>query len=233
MTDYKFAVRHVRFWRGTIQKWSTLYEMTGSGSPPDTTACYTLATHDTSMCYGAGANTWGTYQVECYLASGGTPVAVYNSGVDPESPASWTAPAGTVTSGWSSISGLTFEPVAEVALGVRWQAGVSSTGKAVYFRKWYHAVPKSTSSTGAADVSSTNVTSLTSAALSLQTCLAPTYGLSLGNARRLASVNPIVSAFYENHQMPRGRRRPPLVSSTGRYNGPALQVPRPAPPLED
>jgi hypothetical protein len=96
----------------------------------------------------------------------------------------------------------------------------------VFFRKWFHAVPKATpASGGAIEVSAADVASLVTAGTTLANCLSSGYGLSMGSSRRLAVNPPTVSSFYENHQMPRGRRRKALVTASGRYTGPTIEVP--------
>jgi hypothetical protein len=222
MADYRGVVRHVRYWRGTIQKWSTVYPYTGSGATLNTAACNVLQAADSALCYAqTGIKAGGIYQVEWYHASGGVPI-VTNNYFDPEVPTAWVAYTSTA---WTLNQTRIVDPVAETSLGIRWAAGLSSTGKAVYFRKWLHAVPLAGSGTpGSVDIVASEVTSLTTAAVNIAACMAPTYGLSLGNGRTLAGT-ATVSAFYENHQMPRGRRRPPLVTAGGRYKGPTVVVP--------
>lgn len=204
MTDYRAIVKHVRYWRGTIHRWSTSYSLTGNGTTPDVTACQTLLAADDDMCYGgSGSQIGGTYEASFYRASGGIPVATYTK-FDYSVPLDWVVPRGA---GWVSHAALT-EPSAETALLVTWPAGYSSTGKPVTFRKWWHMVPVTTAGAGSLpDIPTATITSLVSHAQTLATCLAPTYGLVFGNASRLAGLVPTVDAFYSNHQMPRGRRR--------------------------
>lgn len=225
MPDYRAVVRHVGYWRGQIHRWSTSYSFTGSGSPLTTAAAQTLLTADDNMCYGTATANGGTYQCEIYLASGGTPVATYTKFAYGTT-GSW---PGFASLGWPSRTAVQ-EPVREAALLVTWPAGFSSTGKPVEFKKWYHAVPDTTlAASTAPDVSPTAVTQLTTFAQTLASCLAPTYGLVLGNSRRLAGFTPTVHPFYSSHQMPKGRRRKPLVTASGRYTGPTVQVG----PIED
>lgn len=223
MTDYRAVVRHVRYWRGAIHRWSTSYEFTGSGPTPGAAAAQILLTADDKMCYSAASPvTGGTYQCEIYLASGGTPVGNYVA-FPYATYASWIPHAAT---GWPGAHTGTAEPVAEVALLVEWAGGLSSSGKPVKFKKWYHAVPESSpAAAGAVDVNPAAVTSLQAQALALQTCLSPTYGLVLGNSRRLAGTSPVVLPYYGNHQMPRGRRKRALVTGSGVYTGPRITVP--------
>lgn len=211
MTDYRLVNRHVRYWRGQIHKWSTVYPLTGSISSGNYSALMTrMLQMERAVCYpapgGAGGGVWE--QALYDQATGGVPVAV-NSIFDPETPGTWVPYLG---SAWSSLT-TALEGNAEVALQVEWLAGLSRTGKPVRFRKWYHAVPQLASGNTAPDVSSTNVTSLEAY---IQVALADVagYGALLGNAARLAAATPVVLPFFGNHQMPRGRRR--LVRTAAR-----------------
>lgn len=202
MADYRAIVRHVRYWRGTVHRWSTSYEMTGSLTAPlDPTACQTLLEADSKMLYGGTLSSGNGYNCEIYNASGGTPLATYTA-FDWTTPGSWTQipAAGTA---WTATS-QPQETAAEVALLVEWPAGLSRTGKPVKFRKWYHQVPVGAGSGG--DVSSANRTALAAQANAVSVCLYAGYGLALGKAGRSPGT-PVVNAFYGNHQMPRGRRR--------------------------
>lgn len=224
MADYRVVTRHVRYWRGQVHKWSCSYAFTGSGSTPDAAACNAFRTAESALLYlTTGDKSNGIWEVQIYHASGGTPVASV-SYFDPDVPSAWIAPTGTA---WGSHTAL-LEPVAEVAALIIWPAGLSATGKPVTFRHWYHAVPVVTAGGGAsADIASGVQATLVTAAQGLGASLSTTYGLVMGNSRRLAGFTPVVEPFYSNHQMPRGRRRKPLVTASGRYTGPTVEVPEP------
>lgn len=167
----------------------------------------------------ASGNSGGCYGAVAYNKSGGAPISFVDF-FDPDTPASWIKYTGT---GWASPP-TQFESAAEVALLVEWPAGLSSSGKPVNFRKWYHAVPTSVANgAGTVDVSSTNVTSLTAQAVVLTNCLASSH-LLLATGARYAGT-PVVQPYYANHQMPKGRKRKALVTASGRYTGPSIQVP--------
>lgn len=212
MANYRAVVDHVGYWRGTIHKWSTSYEFTGSGTTPNTAACTALATADSNMCYSSvsGGN-GGICEVRFYNSSGGVPI-VTETFFDYAVPGDWIK----YLSGAYASKTVSPEAALETALLVEWPAGLSSTGKPVYFRKWFHAVKQSVNAEGdsSGDMVTADVTSLTTYAETLATCLASGYGLALGNARRLAGTSPQVSIYYSNHQMPKGRRRK-TVSSGG------------------
>lgn len=181
----------------------------------------TLLAADAAMCYpGVAGTTWGgTYEAVAYHTGGGVPVATYTA-FDWTSPGAWVRDGGA---GWGSPSGA-YVNQAEVALLVEWPAGLSSSGKPVNFRKWYHAVPEpGTESPGSVDISTAMAATLLTAATTLTNCLASS-SLLMGNAGRFAG-SPLISRYYANHQMPKGRRRRALVSASGRYTGPTISIP--------
>lgn len=213
MTDYRAVVRHVRYWRGKIHVWSTSYQFTGSGTTPDTAACTILKNKDSDLCYqSTGALGGGIHEVQFYRIGTSMPVAS-ETFFDYTNPSAWVS---YTSAGWGGHSATSVEFAAEIAALVEWPAGVSRTGKPVKFRKWYHAVPTSSSSEGATpDIASGVITTMQTAALALQTSLASGYGLALGNAGRLAGTTPICLSYYSNHQMPRGRRKKLTTISGG------------------
>lgn len=224
--SYRGVVRHVRYWRGAVHRWSTVYQFVGTPSTTiDAGACTALLTADDKMCYGNGiAANGGTYECSIYnVASGGVPIANVVR-FDWETPGAWIAYAAT---SWGSVTG-TFSNNAEDALLVEWHAGLSSSGKPVSLRKWYHAVPIITAASNAQNVAAANVTSLTTAANALVNVLG-SYGLTLGSSAGRFAGSAFVQPYLANHQMPRGRRRRALVTASGRYTGPAIEVP----PLAD
>lgn len=228
MANYRIITKHVRYWRGNIHRWSNSYQFQGTAAAPTGTDLTTLKTAEGNLLYSPTTGIWGgCYEAVAYNAGGGVPIAEV-SFFDPDTPASWVGYAG---SGWGSHT-VNPETAAEVAMLVEWPAGLSSSGKPVNFRKWYHAVPLSSAATGgAADINSANLITLNAAAVTLTNCLASSH-LLLSTGARYAGT-PAVSPFYANHQMPRGRRRRALVTASGRYTGPTIVVPDSAPPVAD
>jgi len=177
---------------------------------------------DSKMLFPGTAAQGGTYECQIYnQASGGVPIATHVA-FNYADPSTWVAPAGTV---WASGGSLNEPP--EAALLVEWAAGLSSSGKPVKLRKWYHMVPTSRGTgVNPPDVVAADLTALQVQAQAIVGVLGAK-GLSLGSATgRLAGVAS-VSPFYGNHQMPRGRRRKPLVTASGKYTGPSLTFPIP------
>jgi hypothetical protein len=218
---YRGVVRHVRYWRGDVHRWSTVYPFLGTLTSALTSSdAETLLLADDKMCFGINAGDGGTYECDLYdTASGGVPVASYIA-FDWTTPGSWIKYGGAAWTG-----GTVFETQAETSLAVTWPAGLSRTGKPVVLRKWYHAVPVSVGTAGQTpDIATGNLTSLKAQAVVLINALSAK-GLVMGSASgRFAGTVPVVSPFYENHQMPRGRRRKALVTASGRYTGPSVVI---------
>lgn len=205
MTDYRMVARHVAYWRGAIHHWSTVWPFVGTLTTANQgPAIAAIKTLEQAVGYKGrtGEAPGGLYEIALYdQATGGVPIDVATY-FDPTTPGAWVDYAST---GWGSVASACDSSL-ESALGVRWAAGLSSSGKPVYFRKWFHAIPSSLAVPGAVDVTSTSVTLLASA---LTTGLNTVGGLGapMGRGSRLAATTPVINPFYENHQMPRGRRR--------------------------
>lgn len=221
MTDYRLVARHVRYWRGVVHRWSTVYPLTGTIASGDYgTVIAALKTLEQGVNFQDPApapTRGGLYEIALYdQATGGVPIAV-STYFDWTTFAAWVP---YTSAGWAT-AGRNYEAAAEVSLAVRWAAGLSRTGKPVYFRKWYHAVPTS-SANGTRDVGATDVTNLTGI-FTAQMAVIGGKGALLGNGGRLAALSPTVELFYENHQMPRGRRRKGSTASVP--SGAAVQGP--------
>lgn len=222
MTNYKVQVEHAAYWRGKVHRWSTAWSFTGSftgGTPTQVIAA--IKSTEQANCYPSptGVN-GGVASIAIYNEdTGGVPIAsaLY---FDWQNTATWVPYGGTA---WSARTRPAVNQL-EVALLVEWNAGLSSKGKPVKFRKWFHAVPDNDSAPGVADVLPADVTGI---AASINGGLASVagFGLLLGKGSRLAATTCTVSPYYNNHQIPRGRRRRALVTASGQYTGPALQIP--------
>lgn len=209
MTNYRAVARHVRYWRGVIHKWSTVYPLSGTlASSNYTAALSALFTMEQKLLFpSSGIVGGGIWEMALYNAdTGGVPISVTPL-FDPNTHADWISYTGTV---WTGVGSRQLETAAETALQVEWPAGVSRTGKTVHFRKWYHSVPTSASSAGAQDIGTDDIASIVTA-LEDGIASVAALGAPMGIAGRLAAMTPEVSPFYGNHQMPRGRRK--LTSS--------------------
>jgi hypothetical protein len=210
---YRVVVRNVRYWRGQIKRWQSVYPFIGTPSSAlgvaDAQAVFTA---HTKMLWNGGATQGGAYEAAIYdQATGGVPIVVWTA-FDYLTPGSWQAPTNSVWSG----SGTSLGQPAEQALIVEWAAGLSKSGKPVTLKKFYHQVKPSAAIGAAADVSAGDVTILGTAANGLAACLA-SKGLSLGSPSGRFAGSAKVKNYYGNHQMARGRRRkvtPPAASVT-------------------
>jgi hypothetical protein len=220
MTDYRVVMRHVGYWRGNIHKWSTVYPFVGTiPSASYGTALSAIHAMEQAIGYNEpGTHNGGIWESQLYNhSSGGVPIAVVPY-FDPTTVGSWIAYTGTAWAGVSQMPNTTLE----TAMDVRWPAGFSSSGKPVFFRKWYHAVPNNSSGPPVVDVAPANV-ALIVAQLEAGINIVGGLGAPMGRGGRLAALTPVVAPYFGNHQMPRGRRRKALVTASGRYTGPTIQ----------
>lgn len=216
MAIYRGVVRHVRYWRGNLHHWSTVYHFSGTPTSAFTSAdATTLLNADRAFCYTGAAANGGTYECDIYSqASGGVPITSVRA-FDPTVPGAFIADVG---SNYSSTTSFAYETTAENALLVEWAAGISSSGKGVRLRKWFHAVSSAATTSGTgSQVSTPNITSLTAAANTMVNVFGSKGMVMASSTGRLAGA-ATVSPFYSNHQMPRGRKRKTSSSSSGLFS---------------
>lgn len=222
MTDYRIVSRHVRYWRGSVHRWSTVWRFTGTITSANyASATAAIKTLEMGVNYpGISAKQGGIYEIAIYdHATGGVPVQT-TTYFDWTNPTVWVDYTGV---GWASPHGVAVGN-AETAILVEWAGGLSSSGKPVKFRKWFHMTPVTVATSGAADISPTDQSGL-AAIINTQVAVVGGLGAPMGNGGRLAATTAVVNPHYGNHQMPRGRRRPALVSASGKYRGPSIVVP--------
>lgn len=220
MATYRAVVRHISYWRGVPHSWSTVYTFIGTPSGAVTpSVCNSVRTLDDRMCYGPLASDGGTYECSIYdEASGGVPIAS-DIAFDHTIVADWPGFSGA---GWTT-TGAPQLISRETALAVEWAAGLSSSGKPVILRKWYHAVPDTGTVGAAAQVGTADAASLLTAAHAVADALT-SIGMVLGSGTGRFAGSATIKTMFGNHQMPRGRRRKPLVTADGRYTGPSLLI---------
>lgn len=195
MATYRYQVVNVGLWRGKIKRWNTTFHYSSSGA---TAALYTRVN---KMGYKApgdvtGDCSGGVASISVYNSSGGAPISrtVY---FDWEAPGTWIPYTGEI---WASIpADVPPDAAGESALVVVGNmSALSSTGKPVTTRKYFHAVP----SRSAVDYSDPDISA---------TVVAAAEGVfSVGYLANPAGVSPstiTVPNYYMSHQRVRGRRR--------------------------
>lgn len=193
------VVTHTDSWRQTSDhKWTTVYPYVGTLSGLVLADVDAFLSLDAALCYngttGGGFISHGAFYD---LTAKGSPL-FQESVVLPYSGSDWVTAAGAVGQ----------ELNREVAAVLEWPGGLSRTGKPITFKKWIHAVPLSPSTAGGSDdIDGATATALKATMASIVTHFAG-QGLAMGNARRFAGTGYIVRSVYENHQMPKGRKRP-------------------------
>lgn len=209
--EYQLVCRHLSWWRGEVHKWSTVWPLVSTAEGVSWTIYLQdqLATVDSQICYfGPDGGEGHLYQADFYSKDlGGMPILTTTYGSD-------TVPSdGSLPSGGAYVSSTAImQTPLETCLIVDFSAGLSKSGKPVQFRKYFHAVPQSTATDGAPDISPADRAAVNALAASVNSVIAGS-NLLHGNARRLAG-DPYVSQWYGNHQMPRGRRRKKIVTSS-------------------
>jgi hypothetical protein len=200
-------IDHARYWRGSPHTWSTRYFI--SGSTPTTEDASTLAEQlvgmESEVFYPGPSASAGFLNVKVYPTGTGPALYEYTYGVI-ETPSTWVAYTGTK---WTSITAQqegAFEPALSVVIPL---TGLSTKGKPVTARKYYHAIPISygAGDSSAPDVSSSNVTLLESGLALLNNGSLVGGRRVISNGGRLPSSNPTVQPYYTNHQAPRGRKK--------------------------
>lgn len=193
------VVTHTDSWRDdTAHKWTTVYPYVGTAVGLTLSDVDDFLSLDAALCYNGTTGSGFISHAAFYdLSAKGSPlfqepVALGYDGSD------WVTAAGAVGQ----------ELNREVAAVLEWPGGLSRTGKPVTFKKWIHAVPLSPSVAGGSpDIDGATITALKATMASIVTHFAAR-GLAMGNARRFAGTGYIVRSVYENHQMPKGRKRP-------------------------
>lgn len=196
MAVYRYQVVSVGWWRGKIKRWNnTFYRATpdvATNIRDKVSACSWPNPGDV-----LGACSGGVASISVYNATGGAPIAV-NTYFDWQTPATWIPFTG---SSWSTIDPTTpLDASGESALViVGHMPGLSTTGKPITTRKYFHAIPSRT----AVDYADPDIDS--TAAAELLGTWTPSY---FQNRAGVIPDSIEVEPYYLNHQRVRGRRRP-------------------------
>lgn len=195
MAVFRYQVVCVGWWRGKIKRWNTTFHSTTSGA---TANLKTLmqAVGWPNPGDAAGACSGGVASISRYAAAGGPPQQV-TTYFDWQTPSTWVPYTG---SAWSGVDPDTpLDASGESALVVVGNMGyLSSTGKPVTTRKYFHAIPSRT----AVDYTDPDVDATSAAAI--QAAVQSRY---MCNPAGIEPSSIEVEEWYLNHQRVRGRRR--------------------------
>lgn len=192
---YRYQCVSVGWWRGKIKRWNTTFHWANPGFQDD------LRVKMNAMGWKnpgdvEGACSGGVASIAVYDAAGGPPISntVY---FDWQDPSSWIP---FNSGGWVGVDPTTpLDASGESALVIVGHLpGLSSSGKPMSTRKYFHAIPSRTEPDYAVpDVSAASATALAQA-------------WQLADFRSPTGVAPLsleVELWYLNHQRTRGRRR--------------------------
>jgi hypothetical protein len=221
MAIYRVQCVHVDYWRGTPHRWNnTFHYLVGTGSPDFAT----IITSMRAILQGLGTAQvhGGLAEIKVYSSAGGTPV-YSQTYFDWTTPGSWVAYTGTGI--WPSGA---VQAAGEAAALFEINAGMSSSGKPVTLKTWWHAFTASTTpETGGVDFSPTVQTAAVTQYNKLQSIpgsSGPAFVLVNPAGNTVASTSTL-RPYVVSHQRVRGRRRRALVTASGKYTGPTVKVP--------
>jgi hypothetical protein len=206
-------IRKQGFWRGSVHIFDNRYVL--SGVTPDaadaTTAINALQVMENKLfplvpaAFGVGF-----VSGHAYAASGGPPFATVNFNVD-EDPATATGFSGPSP----AYTSLAFNGPLEVCLDVRIPlAGLSSTGKPVFCRKFYRGIWVTGESFNDTPILAADLAKVNATLAPLATGFAPNAYVVIGVSGRQPTGSVTAQQFLANHQVPRGRKRKTTTSSS-------------------
>lgn len=207
MAVYRYQVVCVGLWRGKIKRWNTTFHHSASNQ---TSSIYNKMQSAGWKNPGdvVGDCSGGVAQIKVYNAAGGPPV-VSTTYFDYMSPGEWIPYTGTL---WSDVDPDTpLDASGESALVMRGRMGsLSASGKPVYTRKYFHAIPSRT----AVVYDDPDVLAATKAKFE---AAFNTYIML--NPAGVAPTSVQCDEWYGNHQRVRGRRRSVAQSEANAFAG--------------
>nr|CRY95846.1 hypothetical protein [uncultured prokaryote] len=207
MAGYRYQVVSVGMWRGKIKRWNTTFHTSSSSSAAELrTAVSKVSWPNPGDTLGACSG--GVASISTYNAAGGAPIAVATY-FDWQVPSTWIPFTGTSWVGVDEDTPLDAAGESAVIIQGR-RPGLSSTGKPVFMRKYFHAVPSRTS----AAFEDPDVASAT--AISLAAAFNVAY---FANKAGVYPSTLTALPWYGNHQRVRGRRRSALARSADAFAG--------------
>lgn len=194
---------HGCYWRGSPHVWSTVYNLSGStpNAADQVQLIRQLRDIESSILFGGnGGTARGFIEGRFYTGQGGIPTAVDTYGTKAD-PASWLSYTGIV---WGATSA-PYEETREVAMLIKTPLnGLSSRGKPVFLRKYFHAIPFFADN---GQIPSSFVTLINNAVLPWTNGSLHNGVVVIGQSGRQSSLPPATDTFTVARQMPRGRRK--------------------------
>jgi hypothetical protein len=227
MAVVRLQATSVGYWRGQVKRWNNTFHYTTSAMTPNYAACLAVASVNLRA-LGAPAVAGGLASLKLYAAGGGVPLAEQIN-FPYETPGSWLP---WNSSGiWQSTG--TPPEAMEAAAVFTIAAGLSSTGKPVTLRTYWHAFVSTPEISSAPQFSSTIQAAAQTQMNKMQVLNDGAGGalvISTPGGRAVAGtcvLDPYVSA----HQRVRGRRRKIVTIDGVKYQkaaGEAVAVPEEA-----
>lgn len=192
---YRYQVVSVGWWRGQIKRWNTTFHYSVSNQASS------LRDHMQRMGYPnpgdiTGDCSGGVASIAVYGSGGGTPIS-RNTYFDWQTPSTWIPYTGEV---WANVDPDTpLDASGEsAAVLIGHMAGLSSSGKPVTTRKYFHAIPSRT----AVDYADPDIDAATLALIEAEFTVN-----WLANPAGVQPSSKSADPWYLNHQRVRGRRR--------------------------
>nr|CRY96085.1 hypothetical protein [uncultured prokaryote] len=203
----------VGYWRGEPKRWNNTFHYTTSAQTPNYTACLAAA-HTILQALGTPYVPGGNSSIALYPVDGGVPLAE-TTFFNWEAPGSWVQWNGTI---WGTST--TPTPTSgEAAVVFKVAAGVSSSGKPVSLRSYWHAFLAQPDTASTPQLSSAIITAAVTQYNKLQVLNDGAGGaLVLSKPDGTAVANTAtLGGYVETHQRVRGRRRKSVTIDGKRY----------------
>lgn len=213
MAVVRMQVTNVGYWRGQVKRWNNTFHYTTSAMTPDYDAIISAA-NVIVRGLGATSDPGGNASIAIYPESGGVPLArtVF---FDYETVGSWETWNGTI---WPT-AGLAPPQTGEASVLFEIAAGLSSSGKPVSLKTYWHSFTSVPETNSSSQFSPTVIADATAQYDKLQVLSDGSGGalvISKPNGDAVASSSTMRS-YVNNHQRVRGRRRRSVTIDGKRY----------------
>nr|CRY97270.1 hypothetical protein [uncultured prokaryote] len=213
MAIYRMQVVHVGYWRGKIKRWNNTFHYLAASGTPDLPGI-TASAYAVLQSLGSEYYHGGLAEIKIYSESGGVP-AYSKIYFDWETKADWISYTGTF---WGTGT-IPVNSAGESAAIFQTAAGMSSSGKPVSLRTYWHAFIGGAHEAGTVDFDST--TQATAAGIfegmqSLAGGSGPAFVLVSPSGGSVATVSTL-DAYIGAHQRVRGRRKASVMIDGKKY----------------